>query len=242
MNNKHLYLVTGSSSGIGLALCRNLVKNSSNFVIGLARTNSLHADNFQFHAIDLSDTKAVLAFGFPISDEYQSVSLINNAGMLGEVNTLDKIDITALETIIQVNYTSAMLLASLFIQKTQHLAIQKTIINVSSGAAAGAYASWANYCASKAALEMLSKCIELEQTQMEFPIRCFSIAPGVVDTKMQEHIRNSSLENFAMKPKFEELYEKNQLYSPVKVAEKLIHVLENPSQYSESIFRIQIEG
>ena len=89
---------------------------------------------------------------------------------------------------------------------------------------------------------MLSKCIELEQTQMELPIRCFSLAPGVVDPKMQDHIRNSSLENFAMKPKFEELYEKNQLYSPVKVAEKLIHVLENPSQYSESIFRIQIEG
>ena len=64
----------------------------------------------------------------------------------------------------------------------------------------------------KVFIEMLSKCIELEQTQMEFPIRCFSIAPGVVDTKMQEHIRNSSLENFAMKPKFEELYEKNQLY------------------------------
>jgi hypothetical protein len=45
-----------------------------------------------------------------------------------------------------------------------------------------------------------------------------------------------------MKPKFEELHEKNQLYSPVKVAEKLIQVLENPSQYSESIFRIQIDG
>ena len=242
MNKKKLYLVTGSSSGIGLALCRNLVKNSSNFVIGLARTNSLHADNFQFHAIDLSDSKAVLAFRFLILDEYQSISLINNAGMLGEINTLDKIDVNALETIIQVNYTSAMLLATLFIQKTQHLNIQKTIINISSGAATGAYASWANYCASKAALEMLSKCIELEQKHMEFPIRCFSIAPGVVDTKMQEHIRNSSLGNFAMKPKFEELYEKNELYSPVKVAEKLIQVLENSSQYSESIFRIQIEG
>ena len=240
MPNKHLCIVTGSSSGIGLALCKKLVLNSANHVIGLARTNSLEANNFQFHAIDLSDTKAALSFPFPSLADYQSVSLINNAGMLGEINTLDKIDLTALETIIQVNYTSAMLLTTRFIQKTQDLDIQKTIINISSGAASGAYASWANYCASKAALEMLSKCIDVEQKQKKFPIRCFSIAPGVVDTKMQEHIRNSSLENFAMKPKFEELHEEKKLYNPDIVADKLIEVLNQPEEFEEKVFRIQL--
>lgn len=241
MPKKSLFIVTGCSSGIGLALCQKLVEDTQNCVLGIARNRPFEAENFLFHALDLAIIDQVKSIIFPnLEDDYCAVHLINNAGMLGEVNTLDKLNLEALEDVISVNYTSAMLLCTKFIQKYQDLPLTKTIINISSGAATGAYASWSNYCASKAALEMFSKCIVLEQKDKELPIYCFSIAPGVVDTNMQKQIRSTSIENFAMLPKFEELHRDNKLYSPVIVAEKLIEVLEHPERFEETVFRIQI--
>lgn len=241
MPKKSLFIITGCSSGIGLALSRKLIENKENCVLGIARNCPFEAKNFIFKSLDLAKLDLVKDINFPdFEDGYDAIHLINNAGMLGEVNTLDKIDLVSLEDVISVNYTSAMLLCTKFIQKYQHLPVTKTIINISSGAATGAYASWSNYCASKAALEMLSKCIEIEQKDKASPIHCFSIAPGVVDTDMQNQIRSTSIENFAMLPKFEELYRENKLYSPVIVAEKLIEVLKNPERFVEKVFRIQI--
>lgn len=241
MPRKSLFVITGCSSGIGLALSRKLIENKDYCVLGMARNCPLESENFIFQGIDLAKIDLVKGINFPeLKEEYGAIHLINNAGMLGEINTLDKISLEHLEDVISVNYTSAMLLAAKFIQKYQHLPLTKTIINISSGAATGAYASWSNYCASKAALEMLSKCIEVEQKEMKFPIQCFSIAPGVVDTNMQSQIRSTSIENFTMLPKFEELHRENQLYSPDIVAEKLIEVLENPDRFEERIFRIQV--
>jgi benzil reductase ((S)-benzoin forming) len=241
MPNLNLYIITGCSSGIGLALCKKLVENTQNCVLGIARNCPFEAENFIFKELDLANIEQVKSIDFPdLKQVYTTVHLVNNAGILGEVNTLNKIKLESLEDIISVNYTSAMLLSTKFIQKYQNSPITKTIINISSGAATGAYASWANYCASKAALEMLSKCIEVEQKEMEFPIYCFSIAPGVVDTNMQSQIRNTPIENFKMLPKFQELYDENKLYSSDIVAEKLIEVLNQPEKFEEKIFRIQV--
>jgi benzil reductase ((S)-benzoin forming) len=241
MQKKSLYIVTGCSSGIGLALCRKLIQNNQNCVFGIARNCPFEAENFIFHALDLAVIDRVKSIDFPsLEHDYHAVHLINNAGMLGEVNTLDKIKLESLEDVISVNYTSAMILSTKFIQTYQNSPAVKTIINISSGAATGAYASWSNYCASKAALEMFSKCIEIEQKDQEFPIHCFSIAPGVVDTNMQKQIRSTAIENFAMLPKFEELYRENKLYTPAIVADKLIEILANPKKFEERVFRIQI--
>lgn len=240
MTNKNLYIVTGSSSGIGKALVEELIKNSSNKMIGIARNNDISADNYSFQVLDLTNIEQVKAFNFPDFKEYTSIHLINNAGSLGEINTHDKIRLDHIEDTITINYTACMILATKFIQAYQTIDIVKTIINISSGAATGAYASWANYCASKAAIEMFSRCINIEQEVMEFPIFSFSIAPGVVDTNMQAYIRSTDIENFAMKPKFEELYTENKLYSPLSVAQELIQVTLNPQDYSEKVFRVQI--
>lgn len=237
---KHLYIVTGTSSGIGKSIATNLLQQSENTVYGLSRNQTIFHENYIHIKIDLSNLDEIKAFKMPNIENYGMVSLINNAGILGEVTTLNSINIENIEKCIQVNYTSLMILSTLFIQAYQSASIQKTILNISSGAAKGAYASWANYCSSKAAVEMLTRCIQLEQESQLFPIECFAIAPGVVNTNMQKQIRETELEHFDMKPKFIELYETNKLYDPNAVALKIIDVTMHPNHYTEKIFRIEL--
>jgi benzil reductase ((S)-benzoin forming) len=190
--------------------------------------------------LDLSDVESVKQFSFPNIQDFKNVVLINNAGIIGEITSLEKVSIENIESIMTVNYMAVMILASLFIKTYQEAKVQKTIITISSGAATSPYPSWANYCASKAAIEMLMKCIVEEQKNKEFPISAFAIAPGVVDTGMQQQIRNTDISEFEFKPKFLALYEEGKLYKPDDVADKIIEVSQNPFDFNDTIFRIVI--
>jgi benzil reductase ((S)-benzoin forming) len=237
---KSLYIVTGSHTGLGKSLVSNLLKDKNNTVIGISRLNDLEHSQFQFVSLDLSQVADVKQFSFPDVKNFENVVLINNAGILGEITSLEKVSIENLESVISLNYTAVMLLSTLFIKAYQHAEIQKTIITISSGAATSAYPSWANYCASKAAIEMLMKCIVEEQKNKEFPIAAFAIAPGVVDTQMQYQIRNTDISDFEFKPKFIALHEEGKLYKPEDVANRIIEVGQKPYEFSDTIFRVVI--
>lgn len=242
MTIKHLYIITGTSSGIGKSIVELLANSPDVYVIGISRTESIQSKNYQHYPLDLSDLQSVKSFEMPIFDNVESICLINNAGTLGAIKPLNKLNLDHIEDCINVNYTATMILATKFIQSYETVSIKsKTIINISSGAASSPYASWANYCSSKAAIEMLTKCINKEQENVLFPIRAFAIAPGVVDTAMQAHIRTAQESDFAMLPKFIDLYNENQLYPPDQVAEQIVLVSRKPNDYQEAIFRIQIE-
>ena len=53
---------------------------------------------------------------------------------------------------------------------------------------------------------MLTKIINEENDKVE----AYSIYPGVVDTEMQEKIRNTRVEKFALREKFVNYYENNE--------------------------------
>lgn len=237
---KHLYIITGTSSGIGKSMVEELLIEPKNIVIGISRTQTIFNENYTHFSIDLTKMDELKSFKMPSIENFSIVSLINNAGILGEIAPLKTINIETIEQCIQVNYTALMLLCTKFIQAYQTIECQKNIINISSGAASSAYASWANYCSSKSAIEMLTKCINIEQQEESRPILCFAIAPGVVDTNMQKEIRSTQLEKFSMKPKFIELFETGKLFSPKLVAKKIIDVTIHPNKYTEKIFRIEI--
>lgn len=86
------------------------------------------------------------------------------------------------------------------------------IILVSSGAAAGAYGSWGAYGSSKAALNHLALTLTVEEPD----ITSISIRPGVVDTAMQQDIRNEHSQRMDAKDanKFKSLYQDGGLLKP----------------------------
>src|SRR5690606_26051883 len=182
----------------------------------------------QEHAVDLSDPAAAESVARQVMGALPRGAhrylLINNAGTLGPVGPgpHPAQDIAAA---LQLNVTAAMVLTGHFVKATQDLGATRRILNISSGAGRGAVAGWGVYCASKAALDMYSRCVKLEQGPNG--ARIVSLAPGVIDTAMQARIRTTDPAVFPTLSRFTELHAKGQLSAPDAVAARILAYLDS---------------
>lgn len=220
----HIY-ITGVSSGIGEALANQYLK-AGHAVTGIGRRHSILHPNFSFQSLDLMDVKAVQSFQFDGSLE--KVVLINNAGQIGAIQRVSQQTESDIEDVMTVNAIAPMLLCQQFLKQIP-LATPQTIVNISSGAANRAIPAWASYCASKIALDRFSETIDLEEKERGRNLRVFSIAPGVIDSPMQEKIRAASATDFSSHANFVQLKKTNELASAEQTATKICLFIENAS-------------
>jgi len=221
-----MYIVTGVSRGLGKAIVEELLKNNEK-VIGIGRTHSLNHSNFSFFECDLSQPEEIKQLKFPkFSDK---VTLINNAGVLGNIKRLSDQSKSDLQEVLNVNVTSPLIL----LQQIYSSVKDKnnfTLVNISSGAANRAIPSWAGYCASKAALNMLTETFYLEELEKGNHPTVYAVSPGVIDTDMQVKIRNADKIDFSSVDNFKELKLNNSLFSAKEAALKLFLLIEKPFQ------------
>lgn len=234
--NKIAY-VTGSSKGIGKALTALLLKKGYR-VIGLARSNDLVAKDFEFVELDLSDISKVSRFEF--TQSAKEVVLVNNAGIVGDINPIGSIQNSGIQEVMNVNTIAPQILCNNFVKRFKNELGNFHILNISSGAGKSPISSWATYCASKAALDLFSQTLstELEWAQAT-NWYIHSCAPGVVDTNMQTVIRSSTEKEFNRVQYFKDLKSNNELYTPDYVAEKLFKVLDNPDKFPETLISVR---
>lgn len=220
----NILIITGGSNGIGKAIAQKY--SSENFTIFSISRSKTSNVNYQQITADLSNSsEAVKAINSAFSnlniETISSITLLNNAGNLGEVNTVGNLNSEKIQQTIQLNTTTPLVLANQFIKLTKTLNCKKQIINISSGAATNPYSGWSVYCTSKAALDMTTRAIATEQSEVNNGVKCVAIYPGVVDTNMQTAIRKTTEAEFKNVQRFIELKENNELYSPEFVADKI---------------------
>ena len=223
----NILLITGGSKGIGKALATKYASENYN-VYSLARSSS-ELEKITDISVDLSNlsetetifTKLIKELA---SKEVTSITLINNAGRIGEIANLENLEAEDIAKTMQLNTTTPLILSSIFIKQTEKLTCKKQIISISSGAARSPYQGWTTYCTSKAAIDMMTRTIAAEQSDLSNGVKCVSIYPGVVDTNMQTQIRSTKETDFKNKQRFVELKENNQLYTPSFVADSIYKI------------------
>ncbi len=223
-----VFIVTGASKGIGLELSKQLRSKGSR-VIGIARTKPANASDFI--AADLAQTDCLAGLMSSLIDENSetasSFTLINNAGMVDPIGVIGSVDVEVLTQAIAVNLTAPMIISNAFIAKLKDFKGAKRIVNISSGAGRNAYEGWGTYCTTKAGLDHFSRVVSLEQANAKYPVGIVSIAPGIIDTGMQETIRASKEDEFPLLEKFIDYKEQGLLSSAEQTAKKLIAFMEN---------------
>ncbi|MCW9134392.1 SDR family oxidoreductase [Bacillus paramycoides] len=167
-NNKKLVIITGVTQGLG----RSLIDRFSELgwlIVGCGRSKSKieqikrHFDNkHDFQSIDVSDDKAVKAWGEYILQRYGAPDLlINNASIVNKNATLWTISSEEFANVMNINVNGVVNVIRAFVPAMIHNK-QGIIINISSGWGRSGEAELAPYCASKFAIEGLTQSMALE--------------------------------------------------------------------------------
>lgn len=234
-----IYIITGTSSGIGKALAQFYLEQGEK-VIGISRNNSIIDDNFTHVVCDLSDQNQLydLALLDHVSKEDFPIRLINNAGIIGDIKRTHELTLTHYVDMAMVNLVAPQYLCS-YVLSSFGFDNVDTIVNISSGAAQRPVPSWGSYCATKAAMDLFAETLNEEIKELGKSTKVFNIAPGVVDTRMQEAIRGSGAKNFSSHQNFVDLKENNELRSPEEVAVLLDAFINEEHNENEGVvFRI----
>ncbi|AMM50183.1 short-chain dehydrogenase [Rufibacter sp. DG15C] len=226
------YIITGASRGLGKAIAEALLKDNQNKVIGVSRNCSITNKNYRHQPLDFSDMAGVehnLHKIFEPLPDAQKIVLVNNAGVVGDIGYVGQSQNEHFEFVFDVNVVVPAMLMNMFLQSYQHRQdCEKMIVNISSGAGQRPIDGWAAYCASKAALDMLSQTAQVEQDLMQTGVKVFSLSPGVIDTDMQEQIRSSDETQFSSLQNFKDMHQNNGLASPEEAAKKVIQLMKKP--------------
>ncbi len=225
--------ITGTSRGLGLELAHQFLKQGWQ-VHGIGRSHTIEHEAYHANFLDLANPQAVLAHCFEIQTGTSEALLIHNAGTLGEIAHLGHYENPQrINEAYQVNLVAAAILSNTFLKAIKHGVCMCGILYISSGAARNAYDGWATYCSSKAGLDMLARCINTENEHKN-SFRIFSIAPGVVDTSMQEEIRKAKPNQFSKIERFLTLKNENKLEKPADAALKIFRVWEMRNKIRET--------
>lgn len=184
---KKLVVITGASSGIGLALAKEFSKNGHPLLLLARRIERLQELNLPNTLSKKVDVRDIESFRDAISEAekiYGDVDLlINNAGLmqLGDVETQD---VNEWNNMIDINLKGVLngchiVLNKMIANKTG------TIINMSSIAGKKATAGRAVYNATKFGVSAFTE--SLRQEVCNDNVRVIAICPGIVATELQDH-------------------------------------------------------
>ena len=239
------YFITGSSYGIGKHLTEQLLRRDNVKVHGFSRHQTITHPHYSHHTIDLSKLDELKTFSFPepVSTP-EKIILVNNAGIIGDINFIGHKSTDKIIDTFTVNTIAPSILINQFLKQFSTMNdTEKLILNISSGAGRHSIAVWADYCASKAALDMYSEVFEEEQVYRvdngEPHTRIFSIAPGIIDTNMQKEIRATDKNRFPYHETFVNYHHNKLLTPPEETARKLTDIIDNPAKYEEVILDLR---
>ncbi|MCA6378634.1 MAG: SDR family NAD(P)-dependent oxidoreductase [Cytophagales bacterium] len=189
MNSKRIVLITGATSGIGEATARLLAANNFKLIL-VGRRN----DRLTKLTGELSQVTEVIALNFDVRDRSQTAQsigslpeewknidvLVNNAGNAHGLAPIQTGEVDDWDAMIDINvkgllYVSKQVMPGMIARKAGH------ILNIGSIAGKEVYPNGNVYCASKFAVDALTKGMRMDLNP--FGIKVTGIHPGMVETE-----------------------------------------------------------
>lgn len=244
-NPKHLTILTGASRGMGLAMAEQLLAPNRVLLCisrqshdGLAQAAAQQGAPLTQWQQDLADSQGAARrlqdwLWAQAAEGLASATLINNAGVLTTIGPLEAAPPEGLVNALRVGLEAPILLTAAFLRVTGDWVTAgwrgpRKVLNISSGLGRHAMAGQASYCAAKAGMDHFTRGSALDEAEKPFGAKLVSLAPGVIDTDMQSHLRAGDPAQFPGLSRFIDLKEKGQLSSPRQAAQQVLAWLDRP--------------
>ncbi|MEM9097790.1 MAG: SDR family NAD(P)-dependent oxidoreductase [Pseudomonadota bacterium] len=202
-------LVTGGRSGIGRATADALAEGGARVFTAQRGADGVHTGV----VADLTDPAAPRAVVEAVIEAAGRLDiLVNNAGLMCEGSALEMGVEDWAET-LQVNLTAPFLLIK---HALPHLIASKgAIVNIGSIEGLGSNPRHAAYCASKAGLHGLTRAVAVDHGP---EVRCNAVAPGWIDTELNEAFIESLGDPAAFRAKIGGIHPAGRTGAPEDVA------------------------
>ena len=205
-------LVTGGAGGIGAAICRSVAESGASVVLTYRNSKdtaeallaSLPGSGHLAVQTRVDETPAVQKLAEQVKAQYNKLDvLVNCAGTTRFVphHDLDALDDDLIDEIFRVNWRGAFACVRAF-RSLLEGGCDPLVVNISSIAGFVGMGSNVAYCASKAALDSMTRSLA---RALAPTIRVVSLSPGVVDTEFirgldpswrEEQLRRTPLQRF----------------------------------------------
>jgi benzil reductase ((S)-benzoin forming) len=234
---RHLFILTGASRGMGLAMASKLLRPGNTVLCISRKTSDALAHEASVSGATLLQWTQDLAHGTVISARlnqwlreqsgagFSSAVLINNAGTIPAIGPLSEADAGDLRHALRLGLEAPMQLTAAFLSATERWPSRRKVLNISSGLGRKAMASQAVYCAAKAGMDHFTRCLALEEALKPNGAAVCSLAPGVIDTDMQTQLRQADAVGFPDQQAFIALKNKGLLSSPEDAAGRVLAYL-----------------
>lgn len=224
--------ITGSTSGIGLAIAEAYAKNGDNVLISGRRTELLDTVQSQLMEqygvrvetlmLDVQNRDDVMSKVPAAIESFGGIDiLVNNAGLAQGLDPFQDSDIDDAVTMIDTNVKGLLYVTKavlpFFISKNEG-----HIVNMGSTAGIYAYPGGAVYCATKAAVKTLSDGIRMDTIATD--IKVTTIQPGIVETPFSEVRFHGDKEKAAA------VYAGIDAVQPQDVADVVVYVTNQPKR------------
>lgn len=186
-----IVLITGATSGFGKAIAEKFASGNWNCIITGRRADKLHAfadelrEKFSIRVLslvfDVQHNDQVKQNLGNLPDEWKDINvLVNNAGLALGRDTFDKGNIHDWDTMIDTNvkgllYVTKAVVSNMTAKNRGH------IINIGSIAGKEVYEKGNVYCASKFAVDAISKALRIDL--LPHNIKVTAIHPGAAETE-----------------------------------------------------------
>ena len=194
-----LIVVTGSSKGLGLAICERLLEENYK-VVGISRTKSSEFEELEekykeqlfYIEYDFNNTNDIQILVRNITKMHGTIyGLINNAalGYDGVLGTMHESEISEL---IKVNIQSPILITK-YVSRSMLMKQRGRIINIGSIIGTTGFNGLSVYGATKSAIQGFTKSLSRELGKVNITVN--TIAPGYMETAMSGVLKVDKLES-----------------------------------------------
>ena len=180
-------LLTGATRGLGRALAARFAERGHTVLgcgrsaDGVAHLSALHGAPHDFQALDVADARAVDAWAARLLAAGPAPDLLlNNAGVINRSAPLWELGPSEFDAVLAVNVSGAANVLRAFLPAMIARG-EGVVLNLSSGWGRSASPLVAPYCASKWAIEGLTKALAEE---LPAGLVAAAVNPGIIDTDM----------------------------------------------------------